>query len=66
MFDHMCYSISISSKYLVSECPETQRLRPVNWPGLELFVIQIVKVLIICNGDILVDGLIEHSTFHAL
>jgi hypothetical protein len=53
----MCYSISISFKYLVSEWPETQRLWLVNCPGLEVFVIRIVKLLIICNGDTIVNPL---------
>jgi len=54
MFDHLCYSISISSKYLVSQCPETLRQLLVNCSGLELFIMQIVKLLLICNGDTVV------------
>jgi hypothetical protein len=66
MFEHMCYSVSVTSKYLVSECPETQRLCPVNCPVLKVFVIHIVILLIICNGDTLVNGLIAHGIFLAL
>ena len=65
MFDHMCYSITISYKYLVSKWPETQRSRLVNCPGLEVFVILIVKLLN-CNGDTLVNCIIEHNMVLAL
>jgi hypothetical protein len=66
MFDHLCYSIGISSKYLMFHCPETPRQLLVNCPGLELFIIQIVKLLIICNGDTVVNGIIAHGMFLAL
>jgi len=66
MFDHLCYSLSISSKYLVSQCPETLRQLLVNCSGLELFIIQIVKLLLICNGDTLVVGIIARAMFLAL
>jgi hypothetical protein len=62
----MFYSISFSSKYLVSEWPEMQRPRPVNFPVLEVFVIWIVKLLIISNGDTLVNGIIAHGMFLSL
>jgi len=61
----MFYSVTISYKYLVSQYPETQRPLLVNCPDLEQFVIQIVKRLIICNGDTLVNGLITHGMFLA-
>ena len=66
MFGHMCYFINISSKYLVSECSEIQRSWHVDCPSLEMFVIQNVKLLKICNGDTLVNGLIAHGMFLAL
>jgi hypothetical protein len=59
----MWYSLSISSKYLVSQCPETHRLHLANCPDLELLVIQIVKLLIIGNGNTLINGIIAHGMF---
>jgi hypothetical protein len=66
VFDHVCYSVSINSKYLVLDCPETQRPHHVTCHVLEVPVIHIVKLLINFNEDTLVSGAIEHGMFLAL